>query len=134
MSAKLSCVAVAAVVVRRGEAILAIQENLPGNPWYLPAGRVDPGETFEVAARREAKEEAGVDVTLGQVLAVENHVKEDQSLWIRVTYAATVPDNATLKTIADQHSLQSAWLTRKELGTLPMRGDALEQFLSMTGG
>ena len=32
--------------------------------WDLPAGYLDPGESFEVAARRETLEEAGIDVEL----------------------------------------------------------------------
>jgi len=130
MSKKLTCVAVAMVVVRRGDAILAIQENMPGNPWFLPAGRVDRGETFEEAARRETKEEAGVDVTLGQVLAVENHVREDQTLWVRVTFAGTVPADATLKRDPDQHSVQARWVTSEDLNSLNLRGEELRRFLS----
>ena len=43
------------------------------NPWQLEAiaGRIDPGETPETAARREAVEEAGLQ--LGELLAVANY-------------------------------------------------------------
>jgi ADP-ribose pyrophosphatase len=42
-------------------------------PWQLEAiaGRIDPGETPEDTARREAREEAGID--LGELLAVANY-------------------------------------------------------------
>lgn len=44
-----------------------------GNPWQLEAiaGRIDPGETPEDCARREASEEAGL--TLGTLLPVANY-------------------------------------------------------------
>jgi 8-oxo-dGTP pyrophosphatase MutT (NUDIX family) len=32
--------------------------------WWLPAGHVDPNESFQDAARRETMEEAGIDVNL----------------------------------------------------------------------
>ena len=39
--------------------------------WWLPGGRVDPGESFEKAALRETLEEAGIHVNLKGVLRVE---------------------------------------------------------------
>lgn len=41
-----------------------------GDPprWQLPKGLVDPGETPEVAAVREVREEAGIDVSLSQLI------------------------------------------------------------------
>lgn len=39
--------------------------------WWVPAGRLDKGESFKEAAIREAKEESGMDVELLGVLAVE---------------------------------------------------------------
>lgn len=38
--------------------------------WTLPAGYMEMGESVEDAARREAREEAGADLTLDRVLAV----------------------------------------------------------------
>lgn len=32
--------------------------------WWLPAGHVDPNESFQDGARRETWEEAGIDVNL----------------------------------------------------------------------
>ena len=39
--------------------------------WWIPAGRLDAGETFQEAVIREAKEESGMDVQIEGILAVE---------------------------------------------------------------
>lgn len=42
--------------------------------WDLPKGKVDEGETLEVAAVREVQEETGIkNVTLGKFIAITNH-------------------------------------------------------------
>ena len=39
--------------------------------WWLPAGAVDAGEEPHIAALRECKEEAGIDIDLKGVLRVD---------------------------------------------------------------
>ncbi|MCR4401927.1 MAG: NUDIX domain-containing protein [Firmicutes bacterium] len=48
----------AGVVVFRGDRVLVIKNRF--GEWVLPKGRVEPGETPEVAALREVEEETGV--------------------------------------------------------------------------
>ncbi|MFL5322558.1 MAG: NUDIX hydrolase, partial [Myxococcaceae bacterium] len=40
------------VVVRLGRRFLLVREAKHGQTWYLPGGRVDPGESLTDAARR----------------------------------------------------------------------------------
>ncbi len=44
--------------------IVLIRRKNPPHGWALPGGFVDYGESVEVAARREALEETGLDVSL----------------------------------------------------------------------
>lgn len=51
---------IAAVLVfamHEGRCVLA---DIAGRGWCIPSGRIEPGETLELTARREAREEAGL--------------------------------------------------------------------------
>jgi 8-oxo-dGTP diphosphatase len=54
------------VVCLRGAEVLLIRRGTPPrlNQWSLPGGRLEWGETLEVAALRELKEETGVEAQL----------------------------------------------------------------------
>jgi len=60
----------AVVVVRRADRFLLVRERKHGQTWYLPAGRVEPGETLSAAACRETMQEAGIAITLTGVLRI----------------------------------------------------------------
>ncbi|HXG84699.1 MAG TPA: NUDIX domain-containing protein [Pyrinomonadaceae bacterium] len=47
-----------------GEAEIAIISAKPGLRWQLPKGIIDAGETPEIAALREVREEAGIETEL----------------------------------------------------------------------
>ena len=60
---------------RRG--IVLVRRRNPPLGWALPGGFVDPGESVAQAARREAKEETGLDVELTELLGVYSDPKRD---------------------------------------------------------
>lgn len=64
------------IQVRPGTVVLVERANEPKG-WALPGGFVDWGETLEHAAIREAKEETGLDVTLGRQLHSYSDPKRD---------------------------------------------------------
>jgi 8-oxo-dGTP diphosphatase len=70
MSKSLLVAVVAGCVIEKDDKYLLVQEKQPKayGLWNLPAGHVDEGETFEEAAIREAHEETGFSVELGQKL------------------------------------------------------------------
>ncbi|KAH7727077.1 bis(5'-nucleosyl)-tetraphosphatase [Aphelenchoides avenae] len=78
---------------------LLLQASYPPHHWTPPKGHVDPGEDEWTAAKREANEEAGIDVDkhldIKPVTKVLNYRDERKKRDKRVTYyLAKLRDNA----------------------------------------
>ncbi len=121
----------ALVLVRRGDRFLLVEETDHGGGWYLPAGRVEPGETLTAAALREVREEAGVDVRLDGVYRIEHTVLNEGGARLRVVFAASPMDEAPPKSVADEHTLRAAWFTPAEAATLPLRAEEVTALLAL---
>lgn len=71
-------VRVAAIILKDG-AILLARHQKEGETYYvLPGGGVDFGETCEEALVRELKEEANLDIRVGQLVIVNDSVPPDR--------------------------------------------------------
>ena len=110
------------VVVRDGDRFLVIRETKHGQLWYLPAGRVEPGETLAEAAHRETMEESGVHIVLEGVLKVQ-HTPSAVGTRLRVIYLARPADATPPRDHPNEHSLEARWVTLPELAALPLRGE-----------
>lgn len=90
----------AAVVVRnaRGQ-ILLVQRSahqFGAGKWCFPCGYVEWGEDIRDAARREAREEAGIEVELGEPVFVETNFHQPGKPTVGVWFDARMLDpNAT---------------------------------------
>jgi ADP-ribose pyrophosphatase YjhB (NUDIX family) len=109
------------VVVRRGDSFLVVHERKHGGGWYLPAGRVEPGETLEAAARRETLEESGVEIELDGILRVEHTPSHDHTR-VRVFYLAHPVPGSEPRDEENEHTLGARFHTLEELRTMPLRG------------
>jgi phosphatase NudJ len=117
----------ALVVVRKGDRVLLIQEHHKGEPWYLPGGRVEPGENLVEAALRETLEESGLRVRLEGILKIE-HTPQPSGVRVRAIFVASPLDDTPPKSVPDAESLGARWFTMGELSRLRLRGPEVRTF------
>lgn len=110
--------AVAVVIEREGRFLLGRrgEGTREAGKWGLPAGFVDRGETVEAAAVREAREEIGLDVTLGPLLSLLSRKGESVVLAV---YAATADGDP----VAGDDLTEIGWFTPDSLPPLAFAHD-----------
>lgn len=73
--------------------VVLVERRNPPPGWALPGGFVDYGETCEAAARREAREETGLDVVLTGLLGVySDPARDPRGHTLSVVYTAQALD------------------------------------------
>lgn len=85
-----------------------------GPSYWLPAGRVDEGETFVEAAKREAMEEAGIEVEITGVL----HFMLSGSCPRIVFQGQPTTKDAICKTVPNYESVGAIWVSAQDLDRL----------------
>jgi phosphatase NudJ len=108
--------------VRSEDRFLLVHERDYGQSWYLPAGRVEFGESPLDAACRETEEEAGVAIVVDGIIRVE-HTPIQHGARVRVIFAARPAGDTLPKLKADEHTLEAGWFNLEEMKRLRMRGD-----------
>ena len=88
-------VGVGAIIIdNQGRLFLARRGNKAKNErglWEFPGGSVELGETLAEALRREMREEFGIEIVVGELLDIVDHIlKEEGQHWVSSTYICTI--------------------------------------------
>lgn len=77
------------IIIHLSEGIVLIERKNPPYGWALPGGFVDYGESLEMAARREAREETGVELDgLEQFRAYSDPARDPRQHTVTVVFSA----------------------------------------------
>lgn len=117
--------AASAVIIDAHSRVLLIKRGVEPDRglWSVPGGCVEPGESLQEAAAREALEETGLTVSVGAELwSVEAPVGDGRTFEIHDF--ACVVESGNLSAGDDADDAQ--WFALDELDTLPMTAGLLD--------
>jgi len=121
-------VGVGAVIIdgRRVVLVQRAHEPLKGR-WSLPGGAVDVGETLAEAVAREAREETGLDVQVGQLVGVFDRLHHDDDgrveyHFVLLDYLCTLR-SGTLACASD--AADARWVEIDDLAAYGVNPDAV---------
>jgi len=99
-------VSIAFALIRKGELLVCTHER---DGWYLPAGRVDFGETFTTGGIREALEETDLPVNLTSIHCIQ-FSPGVKNVRLRIFFGAEPKDNTPTKSVPNHEIIAAEWL------------------------
>jgi len=106
--------------------------------WDLPKGKADPGESLEICAIREVKEETGLEkVIIKKHLITTYHTyTEGGKHFLKETswYLMHSPNQGTLHPQTDEQISEAVWVTRNQLSMYTDNTYLLIKDVLKTGG
>jgi len=118
---------VRAVVFRGTNEILMVKEKIDGDRWTVPGGWADVGYSPSEVAVKEAKEEAGLDVRPGRLLALLDKRKHAHPPQPFYAYKAFIQCDAIGGELIDETNETSgaAWFRQDQIPTLDLSIDRI---------
>ncbi len=124
-------IAVFALITNRKGEILLVKQRTGNRFWTLPGGKVGPGETILSALRREVKEETGLTIRTGDLIAVVNREVRRS---VAIIFAGEVVRGKLRDFTASREIADAAYAPRHPLPRgLSFQAKGLLQALGATG-
>jgi 8-oxo-dGTP diphosphatase len=99
--------AAAVVLLDDDGRVLLVLQNYGQRLWGIPGGAIEPGESPQDAAVREAKEETGLDVELDYLVGV--YCLRTEQLGLRFIFKATITGGELIATPNDEITEIRRW-------------------------
>jgi 8-oxo-dGTP diphosphatase len=116
-------------VVWHGERVLLVQRGRPPREgqWSLPGGAQQLGETVADAARREVREEAGIEIEPGEPIATIDLIERDEDGSVRYHYTLVdfTAEAASPELTPGDDAADARWFGLDELAALGLWSETL---------
>lgn len=84
--------------------------------WEIPGGKVHFGETLQNAAKREVKEEYGVDIEITEQFPAQNHlIPEEKQHWVPTTFLCKIIGNKKPRIMEPDRCDEIGWFSFDKL-------------------
>lgn len=112
-------VGVGAIIVNeQGQLFLARRGENAKNErgcWEFPGGSVEFGETLAEALKREMREEYGIEIEVGELLDVADHIlPEEGQHWVSPTFICRISEGAP-KIVEPEKCSEIGWFSPTEV-------------------
>jgi 8-oxo-dGTP diphosphatase len=116
------------VADRGGAELLLVRQSYGQRYWSLPGGSMEPGESIEQAAVREAKEETGLDVRLTRLVGVYSKPEQDAlAICFEAEVLGGAVQEATDAALASRDEVVECGYFRPDALPEPVRGHLRER-------
>jgi acetyl-CoA carboxylase carboxyl transferase subunit beta len=122
-------------LISQDDKIILLQEGglLAYGLWSIPGGHVDPGESFEQAAIREAAEESGYQITIEKEIysttITNQEYKGSKGDTPQVDIKIFKAKIAGGTLCQDDQALSIGWFNKEDIQNLPLRWPFLKKVI-----